>query len=67
MTFAEKVKFVRAKLLVSQTKLAEMIGVSFPTINRWETGKLEPNFLNEKKFEMFCKKENITFEGNDGK
>jgi len=64
MTFAEKVKFVRAKLLVSQTKLAETIGVSFPTINRWETGKLEPNFLNGKKFEAFCKKENITFKEN---
>ena len=61
MTFAEKVKFVRAKLLVSQTKLAEMIGVSFPTINRWETGKLEPNFLNGKKFEAFCEKSGINF------
>lgn len=65
MTFADKVKYVRATLLVSQTKLAEMIGISFPTINRWETGKLEPNFLNEKKFEAFCKKENIKFEEKD--
>lgn len=61
MTFAEKVKFVRAKLLVSQTELAKMVGVSFPTINRWETGKLEPTFLNGKKFEEFCKKKNIKF------
>jgi len=61
MTFAEKVKFVRAKLIVSQTELAKMVGVSFPTINRWETGKLEPTFLNEKKFEAFCKKKNIKF------
>lgn len=62
MTFAEKVKFVRAKLLVSQTELAKMVGVSFPTINRWENAKLEPTFLNEKKFEAFCEKEKIKFE-----
>lgn len=62
MTFAEKVKFVRATLLISQTQLAKMIGVSFPTINRWETGKLEPTFLNEKKFEKFCKENKIYFE-----
>lgn len=65
MTFAEKVKFVRATLLISQTQLAKMIGVSFPTINRWETGKLEPTFLNEKKFEKFCKESNIEFKEID--
>ena len=67
MTFAEKVKFVRAKLLISQTELAKLVGVSFPTINRWETGKLEPTFLNEKKFEAFCAKEKIKFEDRYGK
>lgn len=63
MSFAEQVKYVRATLLVSQTELAKMLGVSFPTINRWETGKLEPTFLNRKKFEMFCKEKNIDFKG----
>lgn len=61
MTFAEQVKYVRATLLVSQMELAKMIGVSFPTLNRWETGKLEPSFLNRKKFEAFCKSNNIEF------
>ena len=61
MSFADKVKYVRAKLLVSQMQLAKMIGVSFPTINRWETGKLEPTFLNEKRFQNFCKEKGITF------
>lgn len=64
MSFAEQVKYVRATLLVSQTELAKMLGVSFPTINRWETGKLEPTFLNRKKFEMFCKEKNIDFKGS---
>lgn len=61
MKFADKVKYVRAKLLVSQMELAKLLGVSFPTINRWETGKLEPTFLNEKRFEKFCEENNIEF------
>ena len=61
MLFAEQVKYVRATLLVSQTELAKLLGVSFPTINRWETGKLEPTFLNRKKFELFCKDKKIDF------
>lgn len=67
MTFAEKVKHVRAELLVSQTELAKMIGVSFPTINRWENDKFEPTFLNEKRFVAFCNKKKITFEDKYGK
>lgn len=61
MTFADKVKYVRAELIISQTELAKLIGVSFSTINRWETGKLGPSFLAEKKFEAFCKNKNIVF------
>ena len=36
MTFAEKVKYVRGKLLLSQEDLAKQVGVSFATVNRWE-------------------------------
>ena len=31
MTFAEKVKYVRGKLLLSQEDLAKQVGVSFAT------------------------------------
>lgn len=37
MTFADKVKIVRAKLFLSQEKLAKEIGVSQVTVARWET------------------------------
>lgn len=36
MTFAEKVKYVRGVLLISQKELAKELGVSNVTINRWE-------------------------------
>ena len=38
MSFAEKVKFVRTELKLSQEDLARELGVSFATINRWENG-----------------------------
>lgn len=62
MLFADKIKFARAKLLISQKELAELLGVSFVTISRWENGKLSPTFLNEKKFEAFCNDKKIKFE-----
>ena len=49
MTFAEKVKYVRGKLLLSQEDLAKQVGVSFATVNRWEKG-VEPHFLTQMRF-----------------
>ena len=54
MTFAEKVKYVRGVLLISQKDLAEELGVSNVTINRWENGVITPSFLTENQFEAFC-------------
>lgn len=34
MTFAEKVKHVRATLLISQEQLAKELGVSYVTVSR---------------------------------
>ena len=42
MTFAEKVKYVRGVLLISQKELAKELGVSNVTINRWENGVINP-------------------------
>ncbi len=62
MTFAEKVKYVRAKLLITQKELADQVGVAMVTVARWESQGLQPRFLTEKKFEAFCEKKNIEFE-----
>ena len=65
MTFSEKVKFVRGKLLLSQKALADEIGVSMVTVARWESQGLEPQFLTKKKFEAFCEKNGINFSASD--
>ena len=59
MGFAEKVKFVRTKLNLSQEELAHKLGVSFATINRWENGNYNPSRLARKAFEEYCEKKNI--------
>ena len=61
MNFSEKIKFIRGTLLLSQKRLAEELGVSFATVNRWESGKHQPSFIDLKKVEEFCRQNNINF------
>ena len=61
MSFAEKIKFVRTELKLSQEDLARELGVSFATINRWENGSYNPSRLAKKAFEDFCEKRTINF------
>ncbi|HEY9763634.1 MAG TPA: helix-turn-helix transcriptional regulator [Trichocoleus sp.] len=39
---AELVRETRQRLELSQTKFAEMLGVSFQSVNRWENGRTKP-------------------------
>lgn len=61
MNFQEKLLYVRAKLNLSQTDLARELGVSFSTINRWETCKVIPTIKVVLTFELYCKEKNICF------
>jgi DNA-binding XRE family transcriptional regulator len=62
MTFAEKVRYARATLMVTQDELAKLVGVSRITITRWESNDYKPRLITETKFEKFCKSKGITFE-----
>ena len=64
MTFAEQVKSVRAKLLLSQEQLAEKLGVSYVTVSRWESKGIEPAFLTKAKFNKFCEDNGIAFDSD---
>ena len=52
--FPETVKEVRRRLGLSQEGLAQALGVSFATVNRWENGKTVPSKLAQATFENFC-------------
>ena len=41
--FARAIRELRSRLGLSQEKLAVQLRVSFPTVNRWEKGKTEPD------------------------
>ena len=39
------IKQIREHLNMSQTELADLLNVSFATVNRWENGRAVPNKL----------------------
>ena len=44
--FPDQIKKLRARMGLTQVMLAERLGVSFPTVNRWENGKSKPSQLS---------------------
>lgn len=60
--FSEQVKYVRKLLNISQNKLAQTLGVSFATINRWENSKNAPSQLAQNTFYDFCENNFIDLE-----
>lgn len=59
MSFQDKLLYVRAKLNLSQTEMARELGVSFSTINRWETGKVIPTKKAVIAFDIYCENKKI--------
>ena len=53
---------IRAELNLSQTELAEVLGVSFTSVNRWENGKYQPTKAIKKRIELLCEKHDIKVE-----
>lgn len=43
MSIANEIKGIRQSCFFSQNSFAEELGVSYSTVNRWETGKTVPN------------------------
>lgn len=62
MSFAEDIKRIRRKAFLTQGDFAKEIGVSFATVNRWETGKAKPNLKTMKLIDEYCKKNAINFD-----
>jgi DNA-binding XRE family transcriptional regulator len=62
MNYKKLVKEIREKLIITQGDLAELLGVSFASINRWEIGKHEPTIKTKRKIVELCKINNIVLE-----
>ena len=53
------IRKLRAKLNISQQELADMLGFSFPSVNRWENGHYEPSIIAKVKLEELLNQNNI--------
>ncbi len=50
-TMAHLIRELRNRLGLTQEKMAGRLGVTFPTINRWENGRTKPSPLALKQIE----------------
>lgn len=60
--YSDAIIKLRVKLNVSQTELAKILGVSFSSINRWETGKFSPTIIAKEKLKQLLKENDIELE-----
>ena len=59
MTYPEAIKKLRTKMLLTQTEFAELLGVKFGTVNRWEAGEYEPTMKSKRKLAPLFEKYDI--------
>lgn len=50
---------LRNKLVLTQEEFAQLLNVSFASINRWEKGRHEPTTQAKKKIIQLCKENDI--------
>lgn len=63
--FKDMLKYFRMREQLSQSELAEKIGVSSSTISMYEVGKREPDFETEEKIADFFNTDLNTLRGRD--
>ena len=59
MEYSEAIKLLRKKMLITQSELAEKLGVAFISVNRWENGHCEPTMKAKRKLATLFKKHGI--------
>jgi DNA-binding transcriptional regulator YiaG len=59
LTLPEYMRKVRRDMEMSQHELANLLNVSYTSINRWENKQVAPSKLARKSFLDFCKERNI--------
>lgn len=63
MGFPEEIKKLRERALLTQVEFAEIVGIVFLTVNRWEAGKARTNIKAMKNIKTYCEKHDLPYEG----
>lgn len=58
--YGAQVKELRERLHLTQEAMAEALGVSFATVNRWENGWTVPSKLALRQVEALCKEHKVS-------
>lgn len=53
--YSKVIKELRNKMTLSQVEFAQLLGVSFASVNRWETGKHEPTIKIKRKIKALMR------------
>ena len=62
MNYEIVVKKLRNKLVLSQQEFANLLEVSFTSVNRWENGRCEPTIKLKRKILKLCKENEVGVE-----
>jgi DNA-binding transcriptional regulator YiaG len=62
--FGAQVKELRERLHLTQEAMAEALGVSFATVNRWENGWTAPSQLALRQIDSLCERHKIPLLSN---
>lgn len=62
MGFPKEIKRIRQRSFLTQQEFANVIGVGFSTVNRWESGRAKPNLKAMKSINIFCLDNNIPYD-----
>ena len=57
--YSKVIKELRSKMTLSQIEFAQLLGVSFASVNRWETGKHEPTIKMKRKIKALMREYDV--------
>lgn len=61
MKYSNIIKLIRTQLEMTQKEFADIIGVSFATVNRWENGRCEPTQIAINTIKNLCLEKGIDY------
>jgi DNA-binding helix-turn-helix protein len=62
MDFPKEIKRIRQRSFLTQQEFANVLGVAFSTVSRWESGRSKLNLKAMKSINTFCVDNNISYE-----